>query len=62
MDTQTAKDVIAMVIGYHFWEAKTDDEAKRLGMDCANEVMESLEEEGLTFCPECGRRLRKKYY
>jgi len=37
-------ELIAKVIGYHFWKCKTDEDAIRWGMDCAKEIVEKLEE------------------
>ena len=36
--------MIAVAIGHHFWNCKTDQEAMRAGMDCAIKVEKALEE------------------
>jgi len=33
---------IAKVIGYHFWKCETDQQAIRLGMDCAIEIVREI--------------------
>jgi len=40
-------ETIAKVIGYHFWQVKDDYKAIQCGKDCAKEIVEELEKEGL---------------
>jgi len=37
-------EIIAKIIGYHFWQCKNDKEAIELGMDCAKEIIKALKE------------------
>ncbi len=38
----TDLETIAIAIGHHFWTCKTDEEAKRCGMDAAKDVAAAL--------------------
>jgi len=38
-------DLIAEIIGYHFWKPKSEGDAIRHGKDCAKEIRAMLERE-----------------
>ena len=37
-------DIVARIIGYHFWEAKSDEEAIECGSDVTKEIEKALME------------------
>ena len=39
------KNRIAKIIGYHFFQAKNDDEAIRCGMACAEDIINEIAKE-----------------
>ena len=40
----TRLEIIAQIIGYHFFKPDSDEEAVQCGKDCAIEIIEKLEE------------------